>query len=112
LSAGRPSPDAHGVDGSIKALYQWLSLDTNTTWLLVLDNIDREWQGASGRVEPQAYDFKDFLPLADHGNVLITTRLARLQRAKASLRLGEVDSDIGREMLESRVGRELLVIYV
>jgi hypothetical protein len=112
LSAGRPSPDAHDVDGSIKALYQWLSLDANTSWLLVLDNIDREWQGASGRVDPQAYDFKDFLPLADHGNVLITTRLARLQRAKASLRLGEVDSDIGREMLESRVGRELPGIYV
>jgi hypothetical protein len=112
LPAGRPSPDAHGVDGSIEALHQWLSLDTNTGWLLVLDNIDREWQGVSGSTDPQAYDFKDYLPPADHGNVLITTRLARLQRAKVSLRLGEVDNDIGREMLESRIGRELPGMYV
>jgi hypothetical protein len=111
-SAGRPLLDAHDVDGSIEALHQWLSLDSNTGWILVLDSIDREWQGASGRADAQAYDFKDYLPLADHGNVLITTRLARLQRAKASLRLGEVDSDTGREMLESRAGRELPGMYV
>jgi hypothetical protein len=112
LSAGLPVPDAHDVDGSIEALRQWLSRDANTGWLLVLDNIDREWQGASGRADPQAYDFKDFFPPADHGNILITTRLGRLQRANASLRLGEVDNDIGREMLESRAGSKLPGMYV
>jgi hypothetical protein len=86
-------------------------LEANTSWLLVLDNIDREWQGASGRADPQAYDFKDYLPPADHGNVLVTTRLSRLQRPKASLRLGEVDNDVGREMLESRAGSELPGMY-
>jgi hypothetical protein len=106
-----PVPDARGVDEAIAALHWWLSLDANTGWLLVLDNVDREWQGASGCEDPQAYDFKNYLPPADHGNVLITTRLGRLQRAKASLRLGEVDNDVGREMLESRAGRELLGMY-
>jgi hypothetical protein len=104
---GHSVPDAHDVDGSTEALLQWLSLEANTGWLLVLDNIDREWQGASGGADPQAYDFKDYLPPADHGNVLITTRLGRLQRANASLRLGEVDDNVGREMLESRAGSEL-----
>ena len=111
LSAGVRVPEAHDVDGSIAALLQWLSLEANTGWLLVLDNIDREWQGASSRADPQAYDFKDYLPPADHGNVLITTRLSRLQRAKACLRLGEVDNDVGREMLESRAGSELPGMY-
>lgn len=104
---GRSVPDAHDVDGSTEALLQWLSLEANTGWLLVLDNIDREWQGASGAADPEAYDFKDYLPPADHGNVLITTRLSRLQRANTSLRLGEVDDSLGREMLESRAGRAL-----
>jgi hypothetical protein len=111
LSAGLPVPDAHNVDGSIEALQHWLSSDANTGWLLVLDNIDREWQGASGRADPQAYDFKDYLPPSDHGNVLITTRLGGLQQANASLRLGEVDNDVGREMLESRAGRKLSSMY-
>jgi hypothetical protein len=105
------APDAHNVDEAIAALYQWLSLEANTGWLLILDNIDREWQGASERADPQAYGFKDYLPPADHGNVLITTRLGRLQRAKASLRLGEVDNNVGREMLELRAGSELPGMY-
>jgi hypothetical protein len=42
---------------------------------------------------------------------LITTRLGRLQRPKASLRMGEVDNEVGREILESRAGRALLGMY-
>lgn len=110
-STALPAPDAHDVDEAITALLQWLSLEANTGWLLVLDNVDREWQGAKGRADPEAYDFKDYLPPADHGNVLITTRLGRLQRTRASLRLGEVGNDVGREMLESRAGRELPGMY-
>lgn len=99
--------DAHDVDEAIAALHQWLSLEANTGWLLILDNIHREWQGVGGRADPQAYYFKDYLPSADHGNVLITTRLSRLQRANAALRMSEVDKDVGTEMLESRASREL-----
>lgn len=106
-SAGQPVPVAQDVEGAIEGLHQWLSLEANTGWLLVLDNVDREWQGEGGRADPQAYDFKDFLPPADHGSVLITTRLGRLQRAKASLRMDAVNNDVGREMLESRAGRTL-----
>jgi hypothetical protein len=111
LLAGRPMRDSQDVDGSIETLLQWLSSESNTGWLLVFDNIDREWQGGSGRADPQGYDFTDYLPSADHGNVLITTRLDRLQRPKASLRLGEVNQDVGREMLESRAGRKLPGMY-
>ena len=105
-SLARPlSQSAHDLDGWIDVLQQWLSLESNNGWLLVLDNVDREWQAA--HKDPQAYNFKDFLPSADHGNVLITTRLARLQRPKASLRLYEVNNDLGREILESRAGKKL-----
>jgi hypothetical protein len=112
LLAGWQLQDSHDVDGSIAAFHQWLSMKANTGWLLVFDNVDREWQGASGSADPQAYDFKDYLPPADHGKVLITTRLGRMQRANASLRLGEVDEDVGREMLESRAGSQLPGMYV
>jgi hypothetical protein len=111
VTARQPVPNAHDVDGTIENLRQWLSLEANTGWLLVLDNVDREWQGAGGREDPQAYDFKDYLSPADHGNVLVTTRLGRLQRPRASLLLGEVDNDVGREMLESRAGREVPGMY-
>jgi hypothetical protein len=111
MLSGQPVADAHDTDGRIEALKHWLSLQMNTGWLLILDNVDREWQGAVGREDPQAYDLKDYLPQADHGNVLITTRLSRLQRPKASIRLSEVDNVLGRKMLEARAGRELPGTY-
>jgi hypothetical protein len=105
--------NGHTVDERIDALQQWLSLEANTGWLLVMDNVDREWQAAPKEAEPQkeadaqAYNFKDFLPAVDHGNVLITTRLARLQRPNASLYLREVEDVVGRQMIETRAGRKL-----
>jgi len=81
---------------------QWLSLPANTQWLLVIDNVDREWQ--STVEDPQAYDYRKHLPQADHGSVLITTRLARLKQPKASLHLQSVDDGSARQMIETRAG--------
>ena len=106
-AVGQPTQSGHDVDEQIDALQQWLSLEANTGWLLVMDNVDREWQVAQKEADAQSYDFKDFLPLGDHGNVLITTRLARIQRPNASLHLREVEDDVGREMIEARAGRKL-----
>ena len=111
VSAGRRLLDSRDVDGSMEMLQQWLSSEANTGWLLVLDNIDCEWQTTSGHADPQAYDFRDFLPPVDHGNVLITTRLARLQSPEASLRMSEVGKCLAKAMLESRAGRELSGMY-
>jgi hypothetical protein len=103
---GQPSRSGH-VDERIDAVQQWLSIEANTGWLLILDNVDREWQVAQNDADAQAYNYRDFLPAVDHGNVLVTTRLARLQRPNASLHLEEVEDDVGREMIEAYAGRKL-----
>jgi hypothetical protein len=90
---------------SIDSLLQWLSLPDNTLWLLVLDNVDRDWQAVPE--DTQAYDFKKFLPLVDHGNILVTTRLSRIQIPKASIHLRDVDEQVGREILETRAGKKI-----
>ncbi|KAK3622808.1 hypothetical protein LTR22_024649 [Elasticomyces elasticus] len=106
-SSAQLSQNARKLDTQIDVLQQWLSLEANTSWLLVLDSVDREWQAAQKDLDPQAFNVKDFLPSADHGNVLITTRVARLQRPRASLRLREVGNDLRREMLDTRAGSKL-----
>jgi hypothetical protein len=93
------------MDTSIQLLLSWLSKPDNTGWLLVFDNVDREWQ--SPHQDPQAFDFKQFLPWADHGNVLLTTRLTRLHLPESSIHLQSVNSDLGRRMLEMRLGKRL-----
>jgi hypothetical protein len=99
-----PSQGAKDMDEAIATFVGWLSLSRNNNWLLVLDNVDLDWQGSA---VPQAYDYKDFLPPADHGNVLLTTRLARLQKPGASLHLGKVNDDLGTKILKSRANKRL-----
>ena len=70
---------------------------------MVIDNIDRDWQGKTK--DDQAYDYHEFLPHANHGNVLITTRLRRLQRPNASLHLDAANDQLAKEMVETRANK-------
>ncbi|OCL00351.1 uncharacterized protein K441DRAFT_99752 [Cenococcum geophilum 1.58] len=86
---------AYSADGSIdvnavvKDVMDWLAQSDNTAWLLIFDNVDREYDPYGA--EPDAYDVKRYLSGADHGSVLITTRLARLEQLGDSQQLGKVD---------------------
>ncbi|KAF1820020.1 purine and uridine phosphorylase [Dissoconium aciculare CBS 342.82] len=74
------------VAQSVDHFRQWLSSPGNTNWLLVIDNVDRDWQGKTK--DDQAYDYHEFLP--------------RLQRPKASLHLDTADDELAKEMVETR----------
>ncbi len=105
-SVFQPSSSASiDVQEAIEQFLQWLSQPDNTKWLLIFDNVDRDWQ--ANPEDEQAYDIESFLPSGDHGNVLITTRLSRMQRPRASLRLDRVDRDVAREMIETYAGKQL-----
>ncbi|KAK4953368.1 hypothetical protein LTR10_009078 [Elasticomyces elasticus] len=93
------------IQASIDYLLQWLSSTDNTGWLLVFDNVDRDWQ--SVQKDPQAFDYLAFSPSSDHGSILVTTRLSRLQRPMASLHVRNVDDRCAREMLEMRADKQL-----
>ena len=86
---------AYSADGSIdfnavvKGVMDWLAQLDNTAWLLIFDNVDREYDSCGA--DPDAYDVKCYLSGADHGSVLITTRLARLEQFGDSQQLGKVD---------------------
>ena len=91
------------IDAVVRDMMGWLSRPDNTDWLLVLDNVDnghQEHDAASG-----AYDVTRYLSGADHGSVLITTRLAKLGDLGRSLRLDKVGKDQAREIFQKRYGR-------
>ncbi|KAK5011676.1 hypothetical protein LTR28_009141 [Elasticomyces elasticus] len=92
----------------VEGVLRWLSLPSNQHWLLVIDNVDCDH--VSNAKDPQAYDVKEFFPPADHGSILITSRLASLQRYGESLNVdkindmqGETDID---EASSSKIPRE------
>jgi hypothetical protein len=78
---------AGDVNAVVRDVMSWLSRPDNTDWLIIFDNVDRESQGDNA--DPDAYDVTGYLPSADHGSVLITTRLANLEQLGVSWRLGK-----------------------
>jgi hypothetical protein len=101
-AAEQVSPDHRLL---VQGVLDWLSLLSNRKWLLVIDNVDRDHTAKVK--DPLAYDVKQYLPTADHGSVLITSRLSTLVAPQNSLRLTGVDRDQGRAILKAIGGEKI-----
>ena len=75
----------------------WLALERNHRWLVVFDNVDRDYR--TEVEDSQAYDIESFLPTTDHGSILITTRLPRLGEYGEATQVPTVNSEQGLQML-------------
>ena len=101
-SAGQLSDAAVQADVAVRECQRWLSIQSNPHWLLLIDNVDRDHHD---RGDSQAYNVQAYFPHADHGSVLITSRLASLQRLGLGVKVGTVAADQSRAILENNAGR-------
>ncbi|KAK5215258.1 hypothetical protein LTR72_011670 [Exophiala xenobiotica] len=81
----RPSTSAlanvdldENLDQMVTAVRTWLNLRKNTRWLLIYDNYDNPQ--TPGNLDSSAVDIRQFLPRADHGSIIITTRSAHVSQ--------------------------------
>ncbi|KAK5219741.1 hypothetical protein LTR47_011450 [Exophiala xenobiotica] len=81
----RPSTSAladvdldENLDQMVTAVKTWLNLRKNTRWLLIYDNYDNPQ--TPGNLDSSAVDIRQFLPRADHGSIIITTRSAHVSQ--------------------------------
>jgi hypothetical protein len=97
-----------GSNGDINMVVQevmgWLAQADNASWLLIFDNVDRDYGRNSA--DPDAYDVTKYFSGADHGSVLITTRLAKLEQVGESQQLGKVDQNQARAIFRTRYKRK------
>jgi NB-ARC domain len=84
------------------AVLRWLALQRIRRWLMIFDNVDRDV--GSDDEDAQAYDVTSFLPAADHGSVLITTRLSSLGEIGKSTEVTRLRPDQALELLSNRSG--------
>jgi hypothetical protein len=86
---------------------RWFSLEGNSAWLLVFDNVDKTSYGASGAdAESQAsYNIEDYLPESDAGAIIITTRLPRLAGLGKQVHVQKIDALNGVSILEKQSGK-------
>jgi tetratricopeptide (TPR) repeat protein len=87
------------INAVVKDVMAWLARLDNTAWLLIFDNVDREYASQGG--DPNAYDVKRYLSGAEHGSVLVTTRLARLEQLGEWQQLGKVSKEQAQAIFKS-----------
>ncbi|KAF2185997.1 hypothetical protein K469DRAFT_574669 [Zopfia rhizophila CBS 207.26] len=92
------------LDAVVKDVLRWLSIPDNRDWLVVVDNVDRDYRPRGE--DPDAYDVDDYLPKVDHGSVLITTRLTHLGQLGERWEVKKVDKDRARAIFETWYERE------
>jgi hypothetical protein len=78
--------------------------EDNATWLLIFDNVDMDYSGHNP--DPDAYNVTNYFPGIEHGSVLITSRLAKLEQLGDSQQLGKVNQDQARAILQTRYKRK------
>jgi len=73
----------------VDAVKRWLDNPKNTRWLMVYDNHDNP--KVRGNTDPTALDLRRFLPEADHGSIIVTTRSSQV-RLGHRLRVGKLEN--------------------
>ncbi|KAL5375449.1 hypothetical protein PMIN06_012243 [Paraphaeosphaeria minitans] len=87
---------------AVRECLRWLSLPTNQHWLIIFDNVDRDYHDKD---DVQAFSVKTYFPSRDYGSILITSRLASLRRLGSGLKVETVETEQARAILESNAGR-------
>lgn len=111
-SRGYSKGNSGDIDAVVAEVVKWLARPDNTDWLLVFDNVDREYIVRSQGSDPLAYNVRDYFSGADHGSILITTRLLRLAQLGNSRQLAKVDNNLAKAMFQKWYGRELGTCYI
>jgi hypothetical protein len=103
-SVARLDDAAVEADVALRECQRWLSIPSNSHWFLVIDNVDHDYRDKG---DTQAYNVKEYFPDADHGSMLITSRLSDLQRLGSGVKLGIVGASQARAILEINAGRSV-----
>jgi hypothetical protein len=81
------------IAGAIK---QWLAVEGNGRWLLILDNYD----------DIDSVNIHELLPTSDAGHVVITSRRRGLQALGTTLEIEEIDEGSGILLLVKSANKE------
>ena len=89
-------------DTIAKGVLEWFSKRSNNKWLLIFDNVDREYSAQFE--DPEAFNIQEYIPEADQGSILITSRLTSMWHlAGSSIKLEPFGELQGEFLLNSIV---------
>ena len=91
------------LDEVVRDVLNWFSIEDHQNWLLIFDNVDNTPMSN----DADAYDINDYIPGADHGSILVTTRLFGLLEHGKRVEMTTVDDDDALAILEQRSAQNL-----
>jgi hypothetical protein len=98
------SVDMKNLDDVVDAVKAWLSLPSNTRWLIIYDNYDNP--KLPGNMDPAVVDIRKFLPESYQGSVIVTTRLSQVKIGHR-IQVGKLkDVTESLQILSNASGRE------
>jgi hypothetical protein len=100
--AAQLSNAAIKADVAVHECQRWLSIPLNRHWLLIIDNVDHDHYDQD---DPPVYNVQTYFPHADHGSMLITSRLTSLRRLGSGVKVGTLAAEQARAILENNAGR-------
>ena len=93
------------LDEIIDNILIWFNHHENNRWLLIFNNVDRD--SLPEMDDSQSYDVEEFFSEANHGSILITSRLRQLRQHGQDRQLGRMNDLQGAEVLRCRIGRSI-----
>jgi nucleoside phosphorylase len=93
------------LDSKVKFMLDWLSMINNRNWLLVVDGVDQDHRACGGLTG--AYDLEDYIPGADHGSVLLTTRSSHFGHMGELWELSKVDVECAQHIWKLWYGKQM-----
>ncbi|KAH8807443.1 hypothetical protein F5884DRAFT_899840 [Xylogone sp. PMI_703] len=91
-------------DQMVNAVKAWLNTHKNTRWLLIYDNYDNP--RSANNSDPSTVDIRPYIPGADHGSIIITTRSANVTQGRR-LHIQKLTSiEEGLKILSNTSGRK------
>jgi hypothetical protein len=89
----------------VQDVLSWLSMSDNKNWLMIIDNVDRDDRRQDE--DDEAFSVEEYLPEADHGSVLITTRLLHLGQLADRWEARKVDKEQARAIFRSLYTKDI-----
>lgn len=94
-----------GIDTVVQDVLSWLSMSKNKDWLMIIDNVDRDDRRRDE--DEEAFSVEEYLPEANHGSVLITTRLLHLRQLGKRWEASRVDKEQARAIFRSLYPKDI-----
>lgn len=85
------------VEKRARDVLKWLAIEGNSRWLIIFDNVD-QYSPFNGPIG-DAYDLVEYFPGADHGSILVTSRIQRLTELGKPFPIHRLDSKNAVQLL-------------